>query len=171
LLSAIRRTTITASCVVNVWSAIITTLFSTDPYLPRNLAGKPSPVGLAPSFASPYNTPPFEATMPFSIRPFHRFPVQWPVTHNGCPFRGQGRVWNLSYTGWRLSGDLPMRAGETLSLKVTLPNERCIEIIQAVRWSRGQEFAVETVMIGRNTHARLQHYMKRLIQAAAESLR
>ena len=29
---------------------------------------------------------------------------------------------------WRLSGDLPMRPGETLSLMVTLPNEQCIKI-------------------------------------------
>lgn len=29
---------------------------------------------------------------------------------------------------WRLSGDLPMRPGETLSLTVTLPNEQCIKI-------------------------------------------
>ena len=46
-----------------------------------------------------------------------------------------------------------MRPGETLSLKVTLPNEQRIEILQAVvRWSRGQEFAVETIMIEPYTH-------------------
>ena len=110
--------------------------------------------------------------MSFSIRPFHRFPVQCPVTYHAGSFQGQGTIWNLSYTGWRLSGDLPMRPGETVSLKVTLPNEQSIEILQAVvRWSRGQEFAVETVMIERHTHARLQHYVKRLIQAPAESMR
>jgi hypothetical protein len=65
-------------------------------------------------------------------------------------------VWNLSCTGWRLSGDLPMRTGETLSLMVTLPNNHCLEILQAVvRWSHGQEFAVETVMVEPHTHARL----------------
>jgi hypothetical protein len=41
-----------------------------------------------------------------------------------------------------------MRPGETLSLTVTLPNEQRIEVPQGVvRWSRGQEFAVETVKI------------------------
>ena len=102
--------------------------------------------------------------MPFSIRPFRRFPVQCSVTYNAGPFHGQGTVWNLSCTGWRLSGDLPMRTGEPLSLTVTLPNEQRIEIPEAVvRWSRGQEFAVETVAIEPHTQARLSHYVKRLV--------
>ncbi len=76
--------------------------------------------------------------MQFSIRPFRRFPVCCPVTYQCCLFEGYGTVWNLSATGWRLSGDLPMRPGESLSLAVTLPNEQRIDIPEAVvRWSRG----------------------------------
>jgi hypothetical protein len=101
--------------------------------------------------------------MPFSIRPFRRFAVHCSVTYNAGPFRGQGTVWNLSRSGWRLSGDLPMRPGETVSLTVTLPNEQRIEVPEAVvRWSRGQEFAVENLVVELHTHARLQHYLKRL---------
>jgi len=101
--------------------------------------------------------------MPFSIRPFRRYPVQCSVTYNEGSFQGHGTVWNLSRSGWRLSGDLPMRPGETLSLTVTLPNEQWIEVPEAVvRWSRGQEFAVENVVVERHIHARLQHYLKRL---------
>ena len=108
--------------------------------------------------------------MPFSIRPYRRFPVQCAVTYHAGPFQGQGTIWNLSCTGWRLSGDLPMRPGETLSLTVTLPNEPLIEVPEAVvRWSRGQEFAVENVAIEPYTHARLQHYVKRLTQERAET--
>ena len=56
------------------------------------------------------------------------------------PFQGQGTVWDLSYTGRRLSGDLPMRRAETVSLSVTLPNEQRMEIPEAgIRWSRGQK--------------------------------
>ena len=102
--------------------------------------------------------------MPFSIRSFQRFPVHCSVTYNAGPFQGQGTVWNLSCTGWRLSGDLPMRPGEILSLAVTLPNEQRIEIPEAVvRWSRGQEFAVENMAIEPHTQARLKHYVKRLV--------
>jgi hypothetical protein len=77
--------------------------------------------------------------MPFTLRLNQRFPVHCPVTYNAGPFQGQGTVWNLSCTGWRLSGDLPMRPGETLSLMVTLPNELRIEVPEAVvRWSISQ---------------------------------
>ena len=56
-----------------------------------------------------------------------------------------------------------MRPGETLSLMVTLPNEQRIETPEAVvRWSRGQEFAVENVLIEQHNHVRLQHYVNRL---------
>ena len=111
----------------------------------------------------------YEVPMPFSIRPFQRFPVQCSVTYNAGPSQGRGTVWNLSCTGWRLSGDLPMQSDESLSLTVTLPNKQRIEIPAAVvRWSRGQEFAVENVVIEPHTHARLRHYVKRLVQQPLE---
>jgi hypothetical protein len=107
--------------------------------------------------------------MSFLIRPSRRFPVYCPVTYHCGLFEGHGTVWNLSCTGWRLSGDLPMRPGETLSLTVTLPNEQRIEIPEAVvRWSRGQEFAVENVMVERHSRARLEHYVKKLVQEPSE---
>jgi hypothetical protein len=58
-----------------------------------------------------------------------------------------------------------MRPGETLSLTVTLPNKQRIEVPEAVvRWSRGQEFAVENVLIEQHNHVRLQHYVNRLVR-------
>jgi hypothetical protein len=95
-------------------------------------------------------------------------PCTVPSTYHAGPFQGSGTVWNLSCTGWRLSGDLPMRPGETLSLTVTLPNEQHITVSEAiVRWSRGQEFAMETRSIAPQTQARFQHYVKRLVQSPA----
>jgi len=109
--------------------------------------------------------------MPFILRPFRRFPVQCAVTYNAGPFQGHGTVWNLSCTGWRLSGDLPMRPGETLSLTVTLPNEQRIEVLEAVvRWSRHQEFGVETVETSKHSEARLGHYVRRLAHESVEIL-
>ena len=108
--------------------------------------------------------------MPFIIRPYRRFPVQCPVSYNAGTSQGLGTVWNFSCTGWRLSDDLPMRPGGPLSLTVTLPNEQRIEIPEAVvRWSRGQEFAMETVVIQPHTHARLQQYVKRLVLEPLET--
>jgi hypothetical protein len=58
-----------------------------------------------------------------------------------------------------------MQPGESVSLSVTLPNQQHIEVSEAVvRWSRGQEFAVETVTIETHPQARLQQYVKRLVQ-------
>ena len=106
--------------------------------------------------------------MPFVLRPYRRFPVQCSVTYHAGPFQGHGTVWNLSCTGWRLSGDLPMRPGETISLTITLPNEQHIEIPEAVvRWSRGEEFAVENIAIEPHAQRRLQHYIKRLVEESA----
>lgn len=109
--------------------------------------------------------------MPFMIRPYRRFPIQCSATYTAGPFQGQGTVWNLSLNGLRLSGDLPMRPGETLSLTVTLPNEQRIEIPEAVvRWSRGEEFAAETRLIEPEIQARLEHYVKRLVQEPGKSI-
>ncbi|MEO7860419.1 MAG: PilZ domain-containing protein [Nitrospirales bacterium] len=95
--------------------------------------------------------------------------MQCSVTYNAGSFQGQGTVWNLSCTGWRLSGDLPMRPGEPLSLTVTLPNEQRIGVSEAVvRWSRGQEFAVKTGKMDQHTQAWLEHFVKRLVQGPAE---
>jgi hypothetical protein len=102
--------------------------------------------------------------MPFVLRPYRRFPVQCPVSYSSGPFNGVGTVWNFSLTGCRLSGDLPMREGETLSLWVTLPNMRTIKGEATVRWSRGNEFAVETSQMNPRATVRLQRYVKRLVR-------
>ncbi len=95
--------------------------------------------------------------------------MQCSVTYHAGPVQGQGTVLNLSCSDWRIAGDLPMRIGETLSLTVTLPNGQHIEVPEAVvRWSRGQEFAVENVVIEPHTRARLQHYVKRQVQKSEE---
>ncbi|MDF0674340.1 MAG: hypothetical protein P0120_08365 [Nitrospira sp.] len=105
--------------------------------------------------------------MPFVLHPYRRFQIQCPVAYSAGPFNGVGTVWNLSLAGWRLSGDLPMREWETPSLSVTLPNKQRINVPKAtVGWSRGNEFAAETNTINPRTMARLQHYVKRLVQGS-----
>ena len=54
------------------------------------------------------------------------------------------------------------------ALLVVVPLPR-IEVPEAVvRWSRGQEFAIENVVVERHTQARLKHYVKRLVQEPTE---
>jgi len=52
--------------------------------------------------------------MPYTLRLYQRFPVHCSVTYHAGLFQGQGTIWNFSCIAWRLSGDLPMRPGETL---------------------------------------------------------
>jgi hypothetical protein len=93
--------------------------------------------------------------MPFIIRPYRRFPVPCAVMYNAGLFQGQGTMWNLSCTGRRFPSDLPLRPGTTLSLTVTLQNEQRIVLPEAVvRWSRGQEFGIETDETSKHTPAR-----------------
>ena len=78
---------------------------------------------------------------------------------------------NRACTDGPLSGDLPMRPGETLSLTVTLPNAQRVDIPGAVvRWSRGQEFAVENFVIEAQAHAQPRHDVTRLVQEPAENV-
>jgi PilZ domain len=117
-----------------------------------------------------YNTPPCETSMPFTLRLYQRFPVQCGVTYNAGLFQGQGTVWNLSLSGWKPSGDLPLQVGQTCSLTVNLPNEESIFVAATiVRWVRGQEYGLETLAIEKQTHSRVEHVIKRFIEESGES--
>lgn len=109
--------------------------------------------------------------MPFSIRPFRRFPVHCSVTYNAGLLQGQGTVWNFSLSGWKLSGDLPLQVGQMCSLTVNLPNEESIVVTAAiVRWVRGQEYGLETLAVEKQTHSRVERVIKRLVQESGESI-
>jgi len=70
--------------------------------------------------------------MPFSIRPFRRFPVCCPVTYQCGLFEGHGIAWNLSLTGWRFSGNLPLRIGDVCSLTVNLPTQETLSVVAGI---------------------------------------
>ena len=109
--------------------------------------------------------------MPFSIRPYRRFPVHCPVSYNAGPSQGQGTVWNISVNGWKLSGDVPLRVGQMCPLTVTLPNQESIVVAAAiVRWARGEEYGLETLAIDKEIHSRLKHVIKQLEQDSVESI-
>jgi hypothetical protein len=109
--------------------------------------------------------------MPFSLRLYQRFPVYCSVTYHADLLQGQGTIWNFSLIGWKLSGDVPLQVGQTCSLTVNLPIEENIVVAAAiVRWVRGQEFGLETLSIEKQTHARVEHVIKRLVEVSAESI-
>jgi len=80
--------------------------------------------------------------MSFLIRSHHRFPVFIPVTYHAGLKEGQGIIWNVSLNGWRLSGNLALRVGQSFPMTVTLPNQQSIFVAAGiVRWKRGMSTA------------------------------
>ena len=107
--------------------------------------------------------------MSFSIRPDRRFPICYPVTYHAGLREGHGLVWNLSANGWRLSGDVPLRVGQTCPLTITMPNQQHIFVAAViVRWVRGLEYGVETVVVEKQTQSRVEHWVRRLAQESVE---
>lgn len=104
--------------------------------------------------------------MPFSIRPFRRFPVCCPVTYHWGDFEGHGTLWNVSLTGWRFSGNLPLRIKEVCSLTVHLPSEPPIYVAAAiVRWvQRGEEYGVETLVMDDESREDLEQYIVQRVE-------
>ena len=98
--------------------------------------------------------------MPFSIRPHRRFPVCCPITYHCGLFEGHGTVWNLSLTGWRFSGNLPLLVGEVCSLTVNLPSQQRLYVAAGiVRWVRGEEYGVETLVIDNESREDMKQYI------------
>lgn len=73
--------------------------------------------------------------MPFLIRPSRHFPVCCPITYHCGDFEGHGIAWNVSLTGWRFSGNLPLLLGDVCSLTVNLPNEKTLYVLTQRRSS------------------------------------
>lgn len=109
--------------------------------------------------------------MSFSIRPHRRFPICCPVTYHAGLREGRGMVWNLSANGWRLSGDVPLRVGQTCPLTINVPNQpRLFVVAVTVRWARGQEYGLETVVVEKHVQSRVEHWVTRLALESVESI-
>lgn len=103
--------------------------------------------------------------MSFTIRPFRRVPICCPVTYQVEEFEGSGMVWNVSSMGWRFSGDLPLRVGEVCSLTVRLPTYQDVYVAAAiVRWVRGEEYGVETLVVDEQSRDDLDDYLGERIE-------
>jgi hypothetical protein len=84
---------------------------------------------------------------------------------------GRGIVWNVSMNGWRLSGDVPLTLGKTYPLYVHVPNQLSLVVAGAiVRWNRGQEYGLETLVVDRQTQSRVAQIVQHLEQLALESI-
>src|SRR5262249_48234182 len=109
--------------------------------------------------------------MPFKIRPYRRFPVQCSVTYKAGLYLGRGTVWNLSRYGRRLSRSLPLRLGQTCSLTVSLPNHQSLFVASViVRWVRGDEYGVETLVTDETDEDHIAHYIRERARESAQPI-
>ena len=75
------------------------------------------------------------------------------------------------FNGWRLTGDVPLRVGQTCPLTINLPNQSSLVVAAAiVRWGRGQEYGLETLVADKQTQSRVEHIVQHLEQVALEGI-
>lgn len=99
--------------------------------------------------------------MAFVVRPYRRFPIDLPVTYEAGFQDGRGAVWNVSQHGWRMSGNLRLERGDVCSFKVILPTRKHVSVAAGiVRWVRGQDYGIETLVIDERSQARLKEYIQ-----------
>jgi len=72
---------------------------------------------------------------------------------------GHGTAWNVSPTGFRVSGTLPLQPGDVCSLKVKLPKQVSV-LAGVVRWVQDDEFGIETRLMDTGVEARLAAYIR-----------
>ena len=73
--------------------------------------------------------------------------------------------------GWRFSGDIPLRVGQTCPLTINVPEQPALVVVAVtVRWVRGQEYGVETVVVEKQTQSRVHHWVTRLAQESVECI-
>lgn len=104
--------------------------------------------------------------MPYVFRPHRRFPLFSPVRYQIQHREGYGTITNLSRNGWRLHGTLPARQGDVCSLKVRLAAQKWIAVAAGkVRWVRGDECGIETLVMNTESEAELNAYLQERIKA------
>jgi hypothetical protein len=69
------------------------------------------------------------------------------------------------------AGNVPLRVGQTCPLTVNLPNQPSLFVAVAiVRWVRGQEYGLETLVADKQMHSLLEQVIKQLEQDSFESI-
>ncbi|MBK9307966.1 MAG: PilZ domain-containing protein [Nitrospira sp.] len=108
--------------------------------------------------------------MAFDQRHHDRVPITTPVSYevlNRAGVRqGYGTVTNLSVRGWKINGNVPLQAGEVCSMEVRLPPKEWVSIlVGVVRWSRGEEAGIETLVINDEAAKPLHEYIQARVKA------
>jgi hypothetical protein len=107
----------------------------------------------------------------FALRIYSRFPVQISMTYRGQDSVGQGIVCELSRVGCRVLGNDPVIAGQTLSVRITLPTSPKPLIIEqaTVQWVKGLEFGIAFGHLDKRESDQLQRLLDALLESGSYS--
>ncbi|MDH4085064.1 MAG: PilZ domain-containing protein [Nitrospira sp.] len=104
--------------------------------------------------------------MAFALRRHSRFPIFSPVRYERGNRDGVGTVTNLFPLCWRVSGSLPLMPGDVCAFKVRLPTKQWISVAAGkVRWVRGEEYGIETLVMNTESQETLNTYLHERIKA------
>jgi hypothetical protein len=109
--------------------------------------------------------------MAFTPRLHRRLPVSCPVAYHIGLAEGYGTLLDLSLSGFRFSGNLPLRVGETCALIINLPQAPSTFVsagIVMVKWKCADEYGVETVVAESTSKDQLVQYMRLQVQQHLE---
>ncbi|NWF73767.1 MAG: PilZ domain-containing protein [Nitrospirae bacterium] len=107
----------------------------------------------------------------FALRIYSRYPVQISMIYLGQDSAGEGIVQEVSLVGCRVLGNYPVVAGETLNVRIALPNSpRPLIIEQAtVQWVKGLEFGIAFGRLAKREADQLQRLLDALLEAGSYS--
>ena len=99
----------------------------------------------------------------FALRIYSRFPVQISMMYLGQYSAGQGIVQELSRVGCRILGNDHVVAGETVSVRISIPTYSSPLVIEqaTVQWVKELEFG----LVFEHLHPRETHRLQRLLGA------
>ena len=84
----------------------------------------------------------------------------------GCGFTGNGTVLDVTVPGCLIESRLPVRKGDSLTLRVTIPQVRATFLVAraVVRWVDGLRFGVEFIEMQSKERVRFNATVDRLLQ-------
>jgi len=99
----------------------------------------------------------------FALRIYSRFPVQISMMYLGQYSAGQGIMQELSRVGCRILGNDHVVAGETVSVRISIPTYSSPLVIEqaTVQWVKELEFG----LVFEHLHPRETHRLQRLLDA------
>lgn len=105
-----------------------------------------------------------------TMRSHLRVSVSTPVTYQVGKEEGEGTAWNLSRSGCRFSGNLPLREGTFFSFTLSLSTSEWVYVAAAcVCWSGGTDHGVNIVVIDEESAETLAAFIDREAAGCQES--